>query len=125
MARGPHRDRRLRARREGPRSGGSRRSRGSASSAAPTPTPPCARALADAAPATGGPVPAFADHAELIRQATPDALAVFTPHLAHYRPTIDGLQAGCDVFVEKPLSTNVQEAVDVVNVARARGARSA
>lgn len=82
----------------------------------------CARAFADAAPAAdGGAVPSFADHAELIRQVTPDALAVFTPHLAHYRPTIDGLQAGCDVFVEKPLSTNVQEAVDVVNVARARG----
>ncbi len=82
----------------------------------------CARALADAAPgADAGPVPAFADHAELIRRVAPDALAVFTPHLAHYRPTIDGLQAGCHVFVEKPLSTNVQEAVDVVNVARARG----
>jgi predicted dehydrogenase len=74
-----------------------------------------ARELADVAA-----IPAFADHVELIRQVTPDALAVFTPHLAHYRPTIDGLQAGCHVFVEKPLSTNVQEAVDVVNVARAR-----
>ncbi len=66
-------------------------------------------------------VPAFADHLELIRRVGPDALAVFTPHLAHYRPTIDGLQAGCHVFVEKPLSTNVQEAVDIVSVARARG----
>ncbi len=65
-------------------------------------------------------IPAFADHVELIRQLAPDALAVFTPHPGHYRPTIDGLQAGCHVFVEKPLSTNVQEAVDVVNVARAR-----
>lgn len=86
----------------------------------------CARAFADAAPTPeGGPIPAFADHVELIRQATPDALAVFTPHLAHYRPTIDGLQAGCHVFVEKPLSTNVQEAVDIVNVARARGRKVA
>ncbi|HEY2154709.1 MAG TPA: Gfo/Idh/MocA family oxidoreductase [Isosphaeraceae bacterium] len=79
------------------------------------PDPGRARALADLAS-----IPAFADHAELIRQTSPDALAVFTPHLAHYRPTIDGLQAGCHVFVEKPLSTNVQEAVDIVNVARAR-----
>jgi predicted dehydrogenase len=75
----------------------------------------CARELAESAS-----IPAFADHVELIRQVAPDALAVFTPHLAHYRPTIDGLQAGCHVFVEKPLSTNVQEAVDIVNVARAR-----
>ena len=82
-----------------------------------------ARDFAGAAPESegGGTIPAFADHVELIRRLAPDALAVFTPHLAHYRPTIDGLQAGCHVFVEKPLATNVQEAVDIVNVARARG----
>jgi predicted dehydrogenase len=81
-----------------------------------------ANALADAAPRTDGDViPSFADQAELLRQLAPDALAIFTPHLAHYRSILDGLQAGCHVFVEKPLSTNVQEAVDIVNVARARG----
>jgi predicted dehydrogenase len=63
---------------------------------------------------------AFADHRELLRQSAPDALAIFTPHLAHYRPAMDALQAGCHVFVEKPLSTNVQEAVDIVGVARGR-----
>lgn len=33
---------------------------------------------------------------------------------------MDALQAGCHVFIEKPLSTSVQEAVDIVNVARGR-----
>ena len=33
---------------------------------------------------------------------------------------MDALQAGCHVFIEKPLSTNVQEAVDIVGLARAR-----
>ena len=65
-------------------------------------------------------VPSFVDHAELIRQASPDALAIFTPHHAHYRPAMDALQAGCHVFIEKPLSTNVQEAVDIVGLARGR-----
>jgi predicted dehydrogenase len=84
-----------------------------------------ARALADLAPKTesGEAIPTFADQAELLRQLAPDALAIFTPHLAHYRSILDALQAGCHVFVEKPLSTNVQEAVDIVNVARARGRR--
>lgn len=81
-----------------------------------------ARALADrAAGAPGGPqgsVPAFADHRELLRHATPQALAIFTPHLAHYRPAMDALQAGCHVFIEKPLSTNLQEAADIVALAR-------
>lgn len=84
-----------------------------------------AKALAErAAAASGGQpgsVPSFADHRELLRQATPQALAIFTPHLAHYRTAMDALQAGCHVFIEKPLSTNVQEAADIVALARARG----
>lgn len=82
---------------------------------------PAAEGLASEASAAGRAVPAFADHSELIRDAAPDALAIFTPHPAHYRPAMDGLQAGCHVFVEKPLSTVVQEAVDIVGLARARG----
>lgn len=66
------------------------------------------------------PVPAFADHRELLRSQVPDALAIFTPHLSHYRVTMDALQAGCHVFIEKPLSTNVQEAADMVSLARGR-----
>jgi predicted dehydrogenase len=64
---------------------------------------------------------ALTDHRKLLRQAAPDALAIFTPHLAHYRVAMDALQAGCHVFIEKPLSTNVQEAADIVNLARGRG----
>ncbi len=82
-----------------------------------------ARALAASTPSRGegGPAATFADYAEMLRQAAPEAVAIFTPHLVHYRPTMDALQAGCHVFVEKPLSTNPQEAVDIVSVARARG----
>jgi predicted dehydrogenase len=63
---------------------------------------------------------AWTDHRELLRESAPDALAVFTPHLAHYRVAMDALQAGCHVFIEKPLSTNVQEAADIVGLARRR-----
>lgn len=77
-----------------------------------------ARALADEA---GGGPPVFTDHAQLIREARPEALAVFVPHLAHYKVAMDALQAGCHLFVEKPLSTHPQEAMDIVSVARARG----
>lgn len=82
-----------------------------------------ARALAAAVPAdaAGGPAPVFDDHKQLLAQTTPEALAIFAPHRFHYRLAIDALQAGCHVFIEKPLSTNVQEAVDIVNLARGRG----
>lgn len=86
------------------------------------PDPAAARDLADRLPGRPGEPPAatFADLRELVRQLAPDAVAIFTPHLAHYRPAMDALQAGCHVFIEKPLSTNVQEAVDVVGLARGR-----
>ena len=68
-----------------------------------------------------GAVPAYADHRELLREQSPQALAIFTPHLSHYRLTMDALQAGCHVFIEKPLTTNAQEAADIVSLARGRG----
>jgi predicted dehydrogenase len=47
-------------------------------------------------------------------------VAIFTPHRAHYQPALDALQSGCHVFVEKPLSTNPQEAMDLVRLGRGR-----
>ncbi len=81
-----------------------------------------ARAMAALVPVdeSGTAAAAFADHRDLLREVTPDALAVFTPHREHYRPVMDALQAGCHVFVEKPLSTNVQEAADIVELAKGR-----
>jgi predicted dehydrogenase len=81
--------------------------------------PEAAGALAAGVP--GGPAPVFADHRELLDRAAPQAVSIFTPHRAHYRPAMDALQAGCHVFIEKPLSTNAQEAVDIVGLSRARG----
>ena len=82
-----------------------------------------ARVLADRAAVGPAPaaVPAYTDHRELLRETGPDALAIFSPHLTHYRLAMDALQAGCHVFIEKPLSTNLQEAADIVSLARARG----
>jgi predicted dehydrogenase len=85
-----------------------------------------AQAMADQAARHGGlgtsvtPVTAFADHRELVQQLVPHALAIFTPHLSHYRLAMHALQAGCHLFIEKPLSTNVQEAADIVGLARGR-----
>jgi predicted dehydrogenase len=66
-------------------------------------------------------VPAYADYHELLSQRSPQALFIFTPHLSHYRITMDALQAGCHVFIEKPFTTNGQEAADIVSLARGRG----
>ncbi len=86
-----------------------------------------AEALARTLPtdAAGATVPAFTDPRELLTQQAPGVLAIFTPHRSHYRLALDALQAGCHVFIEKPLSTNAQEAADIVNLARARGLKVA
>jgi predicted dehydrogenase len=65
--------------------------------------------------------PVFDDPRDLLARGSPDAVAIFTPHRFHYRQAMDALQAGCHVFVEKPLSTVPQEAHDIVQLARARG----
>jgi len=79
-----------------------------------------AEALAGAVAARQGEGPAtFAEFRGLLDQR-PDAVAIFTPHRLHYRQAMDALQAGAHVFVEKPLSTNSQEAADVVTLARGR-----
>jgi predicted dehydrogenase len=86
------------------------------------PSPEAAAALLGA---EAGAVPTFTDHRELLRGTNPDAVAIFTPHRAHYRPAMDALQAGCHVFIEKPLATNPQEAVDIVGLARGRSRKVA
>jgi len=79
-----------------------------------------AQALADRVGGKTGKAPGvFAEVRELINLA-PDALAIFTPHRFHYRQAMDALQAGVHVFIERPLSTNAQEAADIVNLARGR-----
>ena len=71
------------------------------------------------------PVGVFTDHRELLRRLSPNALCIFTPHFWHYRLAMDALQAGSHVFIEKPLSTNVQEAADIVGLARGRSLKVA
>ena len=84
------------------------------------PEPASMAALAEAVPGAAA-AARFADHKELLAGVELDALAIFAPHRSHYRPAMDALQAGCHVFVEKPLSTNAQEADDIAGLAKGRG----
>ncbi len=88
----------------------------------------CAEALAQTIHRPDGaaapPAAVCTDHQELLRLGL-DALCIFTPHRWHYRLAMDALQAGCHVFIEKPLSTNLQEAADIVALARGRALKVA
>lgn len=80
---------------------------------------PNRQAAADLAAAVA-PTMAVGEGHEAVLAASPRAVAIFTPHRVHYRPALDALQAGCHVFIEKPLSTNPQEAMDLVKLAKGR-----
>lgn len=54
--------------------------------------------------------PYFADHRELLERARPDAVAVLAPHPFHASITVDCLEAGAHVLVEKPIAVEVAEA---------------
>ena len=55
-------------------------------------------------------VPWFADHLKMIETAKPRGVVVATPNVTHTRITIDCLERGLAVIVEKPIDDTVEEA---------------
>jgi predicted dehydrogenase len=62
---------------------------------------------------------ALPDHRDLI--GTVDAVSIAVPTISHHRIAKDFLEAGIDVLLEKPISTTLEEADDLVGIAEARG----
>jgi len=52
----------------------------------------------------------FTDPAAMYREATPDAVTIVTPHTMHYAHGVQALDAGCHVFMEKPMVTAADQA---------------
>lgn len=81
------------------------------------------RERADTAAARLG-VPAFYDAAEMLRSLQPDICGVATGGYEyasdHYEPTMLALAAGSHVLGEKPISNDIQQAEEMVALARER-----
>jgi predicted dehydrogenase len=71
-----------------------------------------ATGLADALP--------FEDHRELL-QLDLDGVSICTPNMAHYRTSVDALEAGKQVLLEKPMSVTLDEAIEMVQAAKRTG----
>ncbi|OGD23066.1 MAG: hypothetical protein A2W03_00580 [Candidatus Aminicenantes bacterium RBG_16_63_16] len=85
-------------------------------------------ALADAVPerleAAGrefGVKALYADYKEMLRKEKLDAVAVATPDHFHREPVVSALEAGCHVFVEKPLTTSQAEAEEIFRLVQKTG----
>lgn len=61
---------------------------------------------------------AFKDHRKLLETRDLDAVLVAVPDHWHLATTIDALQAGKDVYVEKPLTLKIEEGPAIVKAAR-------
>jgi predicted dehydrogenase len=64
------------------------------------------------------------DYHKLLEDATIDAVHICTPNATHYRMAKDALLAGKHVLCEKPLSVSVEEAQELVTLARERSLRN-
>ena len=65
--------------------------------------------------------PLFADYAAALAAVTPDLVCVATYSDSHADYAVAAMQAGADVFVEKPLATTVADAERVVDCATRLG----
>lgn len=63
----------------------------------------------------------FSDYTKLLEMDDIDAVHVCTPNFLHMPPTVDALNAGKHVMVEKPLARNASEGAEMVRAARANG----
>lgn len=58
---------------------------------------------------------ATSDTSELLRQTDIDAVVISTRHAIHAAQVVEALQAGKHVFVEKPMATNVEECLAILD----------
>lgn len=63
----------------------------------------------------------FTDYQKLLEMDEIDAVHVCTPNIFHMPPTVDALNAGKHVMVEKPLARNAVEGAQMVEAAKRNG----
>jgi predicted dehydrogenase len=63
----------------------------------------------------------FPDFSEALRELQPELCSINTYSDSHADYAVAAMEAGCDVFVEKPLATTVEDAERVVAAAKANG----
>jgi predicted dehydrogenase len=66
---------------------------------------------------------AFQSCEEMLAQSDVDAVHVLTPPDLHYAIAKSILRSGTAVFIEKPICTSVDEANELLDIARVQGAR--
>src|SRR5690554_6060377 len=63
----------------------------------------------------------YTNYAEMLKDPNIDAVEILTPHYLHATQIIDALRAGKHVLVERPIALTLEEANQVIQVARQSG----
>ena len=63
----------------------------------------------------------FRDAAAMLRERRPDVVHVLTPTQSHKELSIQAMEAGCHVLVEKPMAVSVSEADEMIAASRRHG----
>ena len=67
-------------------------------------------------------VPAgYTDVGEMLAKEDLDAVVITSPHVLHYEHAKAGLEAGCHVLIDKPMTTSAEHARELVALAKAKG----
>jgi len=62
----------------------------------------------------------YTDYREMLSKESPDVVLVATPHRLHAQMTVDAVNSGAHVYVEKPMALTLGEALSVVEAAKKR-----
>lgn len=63
----------------------------------------------------------YESYVDMLAQEHPDIVSIVVPTRLHRQVTIDALESGSNVLVEKPIASTIAEAEDMINVARRSG----
>lgn len=66
------------------------------------------------------PPPVFGDHRDLLKETRPEIVLVGSPDHWHALHAIDSIEAGADVYLQKPISSDVIEGEAILSAARRR-----
>ncbi len=62
----------------------------------------------------------FTDHRDLLTSGQVDAVVICSPHNLHYAHARDALEAGLPVLLEKPLTIDPKQGLELIELAKAR-----
>jgi predicted dehydrogenase len=84
-------------------------------------------AVCDTDPSKKSALPAgtvfYTNYEEMLERERPDVVHICLPHFLHYPAAKRAAEAGCNIFAEKPLAMNGEEALEYLKLERRHGVK--